>query len=163
MRRAHISVAHVWTAASTFGRPRSARRWGVASITPRRCRRSRCGVAILDGDSNSGYSTSGPRRVNADRTHLMELRRSWSGLEVALLATRAGVTRTLPSRDHQLVCHVGRPVHATCRTDNRTHHRLQSRGDLDLIPAGIPGVWEDDESSTALLIGISPELLAAAA
>jgi AraC family transcriptional regulator len=92
-----------------------------------------------------------------------ELRRSWSGLEVALIDTRAGVVRTLPSRDHRLVCHVGRPARATCRTDNRTHHRLQSRGDLDLIPAGIPGIWEDGESSTVLLIGISPELLAAAA
>jgi AraC family transcriptional regulator len=84
-------------------------------------------------------------------------------LEVALVATRAGVTRTLPSRDHRLVCHVGRPVRTTCRTDNRTHHRLQSRGDLDLVPAGIPGVWEDDESSSALLIHISPELLSIAA
>jgi AraC family transcriptional regulator len=93
----------------------------------------------------------------------MELRRSWSGLEVALIATRAGVTRTLPSRDHRLVCHVGRPVRTTCRTDNRTHHRLQSRGDLDLVPAGIPGIWEDDESSSVLLIHVSPELLAAAA
>jgi AraC family transcriptional regulator len=93
----------------------------------------------------------------------MELRRSWSGLEVALIVTRAGVTRTLPSRDHRLVCHVGRPVRATCRTDNRTHHRLQSRGDLDLIPAGIPGIWQDDETSTVLLIELSPELLASAA
>ncbi len=93
----------------------------------------------------------------------MELRRTWSGLEVALVATRAGVTRTLPSRDHRLVCHVGRPARATCRTDNRTHHRLQSRGDLDLIPAGFPGGWEDGEASTVLLIEISPELLAAAA
>jgi AraC family transcriptional regulator len=93
----------------------------------------------------------------------MELRRSWNGLEVALIATHAGVTRTLPSRDHRLVCHVGRPARATCRTDNRTHHRLQSRGDLDLLPAGIPGVWEDGEASTVLLIEISPELLAVAA
>jgi AraC family transcriptional regulator len=93
----------------------------------------------------------------------MELRRSWIGLEVALIATRAGVTRTLPSRFHRLVCHVGRPVRATCRTDNRTHHRLQSRGDLDLIPAGIPGVWEDGEDSAVLLIELSPELLASAA
>ena len=93
----------------------------------------------------------------------MEHRRSWSGLEVALIATRAGATRTSPSRDHRLVCHVGPPARATCRTDNRTHHRLQSRGDLDLIPAGIPGAWEDGEASTVLLIGISPELLAAAA
>lgn len=93
----------------------------------------------------------------------MELRHSWSGLEVALIATRAGATRDLPSRDHRLACHVGRPARATCRTDNRTHHRLQSRGDLDLIPAGIPGIWEDGEASTVLLIGISPELLGAAA
>ena len=97
------------------------------------------------------------------QSRLMELRRSWLGLEVALIATRAGVTRTLPSRDHRLVCHVGRPVHATCRTDNRTHHRLQSRGDLDLIPAGIPGIWQDDETATVLLLSLSPELLASAA
>src|SRR5690349_24448175 len=93
----------------------------------------------------------------------MELRRSWTGLEVALVATRPGVTRALPSRDHRLVCHVGRPVRATCRADNRTYHRLQSRGDLDLVPAGMTGVWEEDRSSTVLLICLAPELLAAAA
>ena len=93
----------------------------------------------------------------------MELRRSWTGLEVALVATSAGATRVPPSRDHRLVCHVGPPVRATCRTENRTHHRLLSRGDLDLVPAGTTGAWEDDRSSTVLLICLSPELLAAAA
>lgn len=93
----------------------------------------------------------------------MELRRSWTQLEVALLATEPGAPRALSPRDHRLVCHVGRPARVTCRTDNRTHHRLQSRGDLDLLPAGTPGWLESDEPSLVLLIAISPALLAAAA
>jgi len=93
----------------------------------------------------------------------MELRRSWSGLEVTLIATQAGVTLTLPPRDHRLACHLGGTARTTCRTDNRTHHRLQSRGDLDLLPAGVPGTWEFSEAGAMLLIGIAPELLTAAA
>jgi AraC family transcriptional regulator len=69
----------------------------------------------------------------------------------------------LPSGDHRLVCHAGRPVRATCRYDNRTHHRLLSRGDIDVVPAGIPGLWQDDQASTMLLISMAPWLLAEAA
>src|SRR6185436_7944318 len=162
MKRARAPVAHVRPLASTFGRrrPRDAavsHREPPIAVAARGAESS-----SRDEDSNPRYSTT-VRDTSMLQSRLMELRRSWLGLEVALIATRAGVTRTLPSRDHRLVCHVGQPVRATCRADNRTHHRLQSRGDIDVIPAGIPGVWEDDGASAVLLISLSPELLAAAA
>jgi AraC family transcriptional regulator len=91
------------------------------------------------------------------------LRRSWNGVDVSLLDTPAGATRVGASRRHWLAIHAGRPVRASCRFDHRGHHRLQSRGDIDLVPAGVPGVWEDDRATRLLRIGVTPALLEAAA
>ena len=90
-------------------------------------------------------------------------RRSWNGLEVALFDTPAGATHARASRSHRLAVHVGRPVRAVCKCDGRTHRRLQSRGDIDLVPAGLPGVWEDDRATRILRVSVSPALLGAAA
>lgn len=93
----------------------------------------------------------------------MMVQRSWSGLEVALIDTPAGATRAPASTRCRLGFHVGRPVRAVCRFDGRTHSRLQSRGDIDLVPAGAPGVWEDDRSTRILRVALSEELVATAA
>jgi AraC family transcriptional regulator len=88
---------------------------------------------------------------------------SWDGLHVVLVHTKAGATRVPASPDHRFGLHVGRPVRAVCRVDGRTHRRLQSRGDIDLVPAGMPGVWEDDRPTTMLRVHLSPARIRAAA
>jgi AraC family transcriptional regulator len=93
----------------------------------------------------------------------MLARRAWIGLDVALVETPAGATRVAASDQHRLGVHVGRPVRASCRFAGRTHRRLQSRGDIDLLPAGAPGVWEDDRSTRILQLRITPALLATTA
>jgi AraC family transcriptional regulator len=93
----------------------------------------------------------------------MDIRRAWGGLEVVLVDTPAGATRAAASSKHRIGFHVGRPVRAVCKLDGRTHRRLQSRGDMDLVPAGMPGVWEDDRSTRILRMSVSPELLRSAA
>lgn len=93
----------------------------------------------------------------------MVTRRSWNGVAVALFDTPAGTTRVAASSRDWLGVHVGRPVRARCRFDRRAHHRLQSRGDIDLVPAGVPGIWEDDRSTRMLRIQVEPTLLQAAA
>ncbi len=83
----------------------------------------------------------------------MELRRSWSGLEVALIATQAGVTLTLPPRDHRLVCHLGGPParRAAPTTGRITGSRAAAIWTSS--PAGVPGIWEHSEAGAMLLIG----------
>lgn len=90
-------------------------------------------------------------------------RRSWDGLDVALVHAKAGATRVPASPDHRFGLHTGRPVRAVCRVDGRTHRRLQSRGDIDLVPAGMPGVWEDDRPTTMLRVQIAPARIRSAA
>jgi AraC family transcriptional regulator len=93
----------------------------------------------------------------------MTIQRSWGGLRAALLETPAGPLHAPASPHHCLALHIGRPVRAICRCDGRTHRRLQSRGDIDLVPAGLPGVWEDDRSASVLVVSVSSALLQSAA
>ncbi|WP_394821228.1 helix-turn-helix domain-containing protein [Pendulispora albinea] len=93
----------------------------------------------------------------------LRARRIWGGLDVALVDTPMGATRVPASSNHRFTVHVGTPVRAICQCDGRTHSRLQSRGDIDLVPAGLPGVWEDDRATSLLRVSVSPALLGAAA
>ncbi len=86
-----------------------------------------------------------------------------TGIKVHLFAAPAGVTAMEPQASHLLSIHVGPPVRAACRCDGRTHERWQSEGDIDLVPAGLAGTWEDDRPATALLLRLSPGLLRQAA
>jgi AraC family transcriptional regulator len=86
-------------------------------------------------------------------------RASWNGLDAALIDTPAGTTHAAASTSHRLGIHVGRAVRASCRFGGRTHARVQRRGDIDLVPAGAPGVWEDDRSTRILAIRISNALI----
>src|SRR5262245_29643293 len=93
----------------------------------------------------------------------MTIQRSWNGLRATLLATPPGPLHAPASPHLRLALHIGRPVRAICRCDGRTHRRLQSRGDIDLVPAGLPGVWEDDRSTSVLAVSVSSKLLRTAA
>jgi AraC family transcriptional regulator len=93
----------------------------------------------------------------------MDVQRSWSGLVVSLIDTPQGARRVQASRSHRLGLHLARPVRAVCRCDGRTMSRLQRRGDVDILPAGLPGEWQDDRSTRVLIADVSPELVRVAA
>lgn len=95
--------------------------------------------------------------------------RGWRGLEAELLRIPPGRTHIAGTPYHRLGIHVGRPVRAQCRCDGREHRRLQKHGDIDVVPAGLDGVWEDDgecthqshmANSMKRLLGISPGTIA---
>jgi len=86
-----------------------------------------------------------------------------SGLSVELLAMPAGVVELRPMTDHLLSIHAGAPVRVACRADGRTFRRLQQPGDIDVLPAGLTGIWEDETAATVLLLRLSPSLLRRAA
>jgi len=59
--------------------------------------------------------------------------------------------------------HVGQPVHVVCRCDGIVHRRLQAHGDIDIVPAGTAGYWEDDGPASALVVRLPHDFLRAAA
>lgn len=85
------------------------------------------------------------------------------GFKVERKAISAGVTYVPASPHHRIGIHIGKPVNASCRCDGQHHNRLQSHGDIDIIPAGLDGEWEDDADCSILRLWIGPELLHGAA
>ena len=59
--------------------------------------------------------------------------------------------------------HVGPSVEVSCRRGGQSHHGTFVHGDIDIIPAFTPGVWEIKQRDTALILRLSPELLNAVA
>ncbi len=82
-----------------------------------------------------------------------------AGLGVELYWMPAGTVEAPPSNQHLISMHTGAPVRAWCRCEGQSQGRLQSAGDLDIVPAGASGVWRDDSSATILLLRLAPELL----
>ena len=101
--------------------------------------------------------------ANAATTLLSSRDRGWKGLDAAFLHIQAGRTHVPGSQTHRLGIHFGRAVNAHCHCDGRYHHRQQAHGDIDIVPAGLDGWWEDDRDCTILRLTIRPELLHAAA
>ena len=85
------------------------------------------------------------------------------GIAVERRDIAAGLTQVPASAFHRLGVHVGRPVNASCRCDGQRHIRIQSDGDIDIVPAGLDGEWEDDADCTILRLWVSPALLRKAA
>jgi AraC family transcriptional regulator len=102
-------------------------------------------------------------KIVAPHAILSSRGRSWNGFSADLYAMAAGVVEAGPSPLHLLSIHVGAPVRANCRLDGRQQHRLQGHGDIDVVPAGVDGRWEDEEAATVLLLRLAPPLLRSAA
>lgn len=59
--------------------------------------------------------------------------------------------------------HVGAPVRVTCHCDGVVHRRLQAHGDIDIVPAGTAGYWEDEGPASALVLRLPRDFLRVAA
>jgi AraC family transcriptional regulator len=103
-------------------------------------------------------------QLNSTATTLLSSRdRGWKDLEANFVHIRAGRTHVAGSQTHRLGIHFGRAVNAFCECDGRQHRRRQKHGDIDIVPAGLDGWWEDDRDCTILRLTIRPELLQSAA
>ncbi|WP_442131822.1 helix-turn-helix domain-containing protein [Rhizobium leguminosarum] len=85
--------------------------------------------------------------------------RAWSGLDAALLRVPRGLSRVRDGELHSLGIHVGRPVRADCSCGGKRMRRLQRHGDIDFVPAGMDGSWEDDADCQILRLSLRPSLL----
>ena len=59
--------------------------------------------------------------------------------------------------------HVGRAVFMSCSRGGQKHRGLGVHGDIDIIPALTPCVWEPEDYDTVLAVGMRPDLVAAVA
>lgn len=81
------------------------------------------------------------------------------GTSVGLFGFPVGCVAMEAGPRHLVSFHVGAPIRASCRCDGRTYSRLQQEGDVDFVPAGIPGYWEDTAPTRALVVRLSAEII----
>ncbi len=81
------------------------------------------------------------------------------GLRVDLFTALPGVVELEALPDHRLMIHAGAPVRGSCSYQRFVY----TRGDVDILPAGLSDAWEPDETSTSLILQLSPLLLRRAA
>ena len=89
--------------------------------------------------------------------------RGWNGLEAEFLRIPRGLTVVPGGAPHRLGIHFGAAVNADCHCDGRRSRRIQKHGDIDIVPAGLDGSWEDDADCNILRLRLSPGLFRRAA
>jgi len=77
---------------------------------------------------------------------------------VRLLSDSPGKVEIPALRNTIVAIHVGASVRATCRRNGSTHRGTIVHGDVEIIPAGTPSVWEIKEKDTYLALSVSPEI-----
>ena len=85
--------------------------------------------------------------------------KAWSSLEADFLHIPRGLSLVPGSKMHGLGIHFGPPVKAECSCGGQRMRRVQKPGDIDIVPAGMEGSWEDDADCQILRLGISPSLI----
>lgn len=85
--------------------------------------------------------------------------RAWSGLRADFLHIPRGLVQVPGGKMHSLGMHFGPPVHADCECGGERMRRVQKPGDIDVVPAGVGGSWEDDADCHILRLGLQPALI----
>lgn len=70
--------------------------------------------------------------------------RNGSGIDAAFVHIPRGKAQVASDTRHVLGMHLGRPVQADCTVGHQRARVLQKPGDMDFIPPGVDGSWEDD-------------------
>jgi AraC family transcriptional regulator len=80
-------------------------------------------------------------------------------LTAEMYATTAGTIDAPAVADTLVSMHVGAPIWASCGIEGHAHRRLQSEGDIDLLPAGLAGEWRDEAPARFLLMRLPDAVL----
>ena len=82
-----------------------------------------------------------------------------SGLRLGLLFDEPGVVEIPGLRNTIVSVHIGPSVQVSCRRAGKRHRGTAVHGDIEIIPAGTPGLWEIAQKDSSLVLSVSPELL----
>jgi AraC family transcriptional regulator len=85
------------------------------------------------------------------------------GLSVLLRKDSAGLHIAPAQEISRVVIHLGKSVEKECRRGAYSYRGVSVHGDIDIVPAGLDCRWVLKEADTALVIGISSNLLRTAA
>lgn len=88
---------------------------------------------------------------------------SWRGIQVKVIDATPGRFEDPPRPEDRLMVHLGPPARTRGGYDGRDVSRIQSRGDMDFIPAGSSGVWDDEDPTSTMSIWFRPSLVKSAA
>jgi AraC family transcriptional regulator len=86
-----------------------------------------------------------------------------NSLRLVMLSDAPGVIEVPGARSTRVSIHVGPSIHVSCRRAGHSHRGIAVHGDIEIIPADTPSVWEITEKDTFLAMSISPELMNAVA
>ena len=81
------------------------------------------------------------------------------GLGLLLMSDPPGVIEVPGLPVTRVSIHVGSSVEVSCRRGGLRHRGMAVHGDIDIIPADTPSLWEVKEKDTFLALGLAPELL----
>lgn len=90
---------------------------------------------------------------------LTSANRAWNRLTAEFLHIPRGLSQVPGGESHRLGVHFGPPVNAHCSYGGRSVRRVQKMGDIDIVPAGMGGSWEDDADCRVLQLSLHPSLL----
>src|SRR5262245_29041125 len=96
-------------------------------------------------------------------TQLAAVRLNHNGFRVSLLTDPPGLIEVTGQADNRVSFHAGMPVQVSCRRAGCSHSGISVYGDIHIIPAGIPSVWEVKGKDTFLTLSVSSALLRRAA
>lgn len=85
--------------------------------------------------------------------------RSWNRLEADFLRIPRGRAQVAGGKMHRLGIHFGPPINACCSCDGQRMRRVQKPGDIDILPAGLDGSWDDDADCQILQLSIHPSFI----
>lgn len=85
--------------------------------------------------------------------------RGWTGLDADFVHISRGLSHVPGGKLHSLGMHFGPPVNADCSIGGRRMRRVQKPGDIDIVPAGMDGSWDDDADCQILRLSLHPSLL----
>lgn len=81
---------------------------------------------------------------------------------LSALSDQPGVVEIPSLRNTIVSIHVGPSVQVSCRRAGSSFRGTAVHGDIDIIPACTPGIWEIKQRDSCFVLSISPELLSLA-
>ena len=82
-----------------------------------------------------------------------------AGFRVRLLTDPPGQLALPGLRTTNVAIHIGASVQGSCRRGGYTHRGTVVHGDIEIIPAATPSIWEVSDKDTYLAMSVPPELL----